>query len=144
MEAFLVSFGIIFVAELGDKSQLMALTFAARYRAVTILIAITDSGIQWENDDLIDKVYLNYKELVKHKPLHGDGTACGGTGEMAGFDCNGDGILTVSDYKDSPNLTAFNKMISDMKQDGTLTKLRVKYLDSMVGRDPTTIPVLTP
>jgi Ca2+/H+ antiporter, TMEM165/GDT1 family len=41
MAAFLVSFGIIFVAELGDKSQLMALTFAARYKALTILIAIT-------------------------------------------------------------------------------------------------------
>jgi putative Ca2+/H+ antiporter (TMEM165/GDT1 family) len=41
MTAFLVSFGIIFVAELGDKSQLMALTFAARYKALTILIAIT-------------------------------------------------------------------------------------------------------
>ncbi len=41
MEAFLLSFGIIFVAELGDKSQLMALTFAARYRASTILVAIT-------------------------------------------------------------------------------------------------------
>jgi Ca2+/H+ antiporter, TMEM165/GDT1 family len=41
MDAFLVSFGIIFVAELGDKSQLMALTFAARYKAVTILAAIT-------------------------------------------------------------------------------------------------------
>ena len=40
MEALLVSFGIIFVAELGDKSQLMALTFAARYRAVTIIVAI--------------------------------------------------------------------------------------------------------
>lgn len=41
MDAFLISFGVIFLAELGDKSQLMALTFAARYRAVTILIAIT-------------------------------------------------------------------------------------------------------
>jgi len=41
MDAFLLSFGLIFVAELGDKSQLMALTFAARYRAVTILLAIT-------------------------------------------------------------------------------------------------------
>jgi len=41
VEAFFLSFGIIFVAELGDKSQLMALTFAARYRALTILIAIT-------------------------------------------------------------------------------------------------------
>jgi Ca2+/H+ antiporter, TMEM165/GDT1 family len=30
VNAFLVSFGVIFVAELGDKSQLMALTFASR------------------------------------------------------------------------------------------------------------------
>ena len=41
MDAVLISFNIIFVAELGDKSQLMAMTFAARYRAVTILVAIT-------------------------------------------------------------------------------------------------------
>ena len=41
MEAFWISFGLIFVAELGDKSQLMAMTFAARYRALTILAAIT-------------------------------------------------------------------------------------------------------
>ena len=45
MEGFLialaVSFGVIFVAELGDKSQLMALTFATRYRARTVLAGIT-------------------------------------------------------------------------------------------------------
>lgn len=41
MTAFLVSFGVIFLAELGDKSQLMALTFATRYRAVPVLIGIT-------------------------------------------------------------------------------------------------------
>ena len=41
MDAFLISFGIIFLAELGDKSQLMAMAFAARYPARTILIAIT-------------------------------------------------------------------------------------------------------
>jgi putative Ca2+/H+ antiporter (TMEM165/GDT1 family) len=41
VHAFLISFGIIFIAELGDKSQLMAMTFAARYRALTILLAIT-------------------------------------------------------------------------------------------------------
>jgi putative Ca2+/H+ antiporter (TMEM165/GDT1 family) len=34
---------VIFVAELGDKSQLMALAFAARYRALPILIGITIS-----------------------------------------------------------------------------------------------------
>lgn len=41
MDAFLISFGVIFLAELGDKSQLMAMTFAARYRAVIVLVAIT-------------------------------------------------------------------------------------------------------
>jgi Ca2+/H+ antiporter, TMEM165/GDT1 family len=41
VDAFLISFGIIFVAELGDKSQLMAMTFAARYKATTIVLAIT-------------------------------------------------------------------------------------------------------
>jgi putative Ca2+/H+ antiporter (TMEM165/GDT1 family) len=41
MNAILVSFAVIFVAEMGDKSQLMALTFATRYRAVPILIGIT-------------------------------------------------------------------------------------------------------
>ena len=41
MEAFLISTAVIFVAELGDKSQLMAMTFAARYRARDVLIGIT-------------------------------------------------------------------------------------------------------
>ncbi|MEQ6899857.1 TMEM165/GDT1 family protein [Nocardioides sp. YIM 152588] len=36
-----MSTAVIFVAELGDKSQLMAMTFAARYRARDVLIAIT-------------------------------------------------------------------------------------------------------
>jgi putative Ca2+/H+ antiporter (TMEM165/GDT1 family) len=39
--AFLLSFGVIFVAELGDKSQLMALAFATRYPAIPVLIGIT-------------------------------------------------------------------------------------------------------
>lgn len=41
MYAFLLSTAVIFVAELGDKSQLMAMTFAARYRARDVIIAIT-------------------------------------------------------------------------------------------------------
>jgi putative Ca2+/H+ antiporter (TMEM165/GDT1 family) len=43
LNAFLLSAAVIFVAELGDKSQLMALTFAARYRARDVLIGITIS-----------------------------------------------------------------------------------------------------
>jgi putative Ca2+/H+ antiporter (TMEM165/GDT1 family) len=41
MDAFLLSFAVIFVAELGDKSQLMALAFATRYRAIDVLIGIS-------------------------------------------------------------------------------------------------------
>jgi len=41
LQATLLSFAVIFVAELGDKSQLMAMTFAARYRFWTVLAAIT-------------------------------------------------------------------------------------------------------
>ncbi|MGW0037915.1 TMEM165/GDT1 family protein [Gordonia sp. NPDC003376] len=39
--ALLLSFGVIFVAELGDKSQLMAMTYALRYRWWVVLAAIT-------------------------------------------------------------------------------------------------------
>jgi putative Ca2+/H+ antiporter (TMEM165/GDT1 family) len=41
VDAFLLSFGVILLAELGDKSQLMALAFASRYRAWTVLVAVT-------------------------------------------------------------------------------------------------------
>ena len=41
MNAFLLSFAVIFVAELGDKSQLMALAFATRYRAIHVLVGIS-------------------------------------------------------------------------------------------------------
>ncbi|WP_433076322.1 TMEM165/GDT1 family protein [Dactylosporangium sp. CA-052675] len=41
LSALAISFGVIFVAELGDKSQLMALTFATRFRTVPVLIGIT-------------------------------------------------------------------------------------------------------
>ena len=41
MDAFLLSFGVIFLAELGDKSQLMAMAFATRYRPLTVLVAVS-------------------------------------------------------------------------------------------------------
>lgn len=43
VEALLVSFGVVFAAELGDKSQLVALAFATRYRALPVLVAISIS-----------------------------------------------------------------------------------------------------
>ncbi|MEO3889559.1 TMEM165/GDT1 family protein [Nonomuraea sp. B5E05] len=41
MEAFWISLGVIFVAELGDKSQLMAMTFATRFKMWPVLLGIT-------------------------------------------------------------------------------------------------------
>ncbi|MER7441149.1 MULTISPECIES: TMEM165/GDT1 family protein [Micromonospora] len=41
LAALVLSFGVIFVAELGDKSQLMALAFATRFKPVPVLIGIT-------------------------------------------------------------------------------------------------------
>lgn len=40
MTAFLISTAVIFVAELGDKSQLMAMTFATRFRMREVLLGI--------------------------------------------------------------------------------------------------------
>ncbi|WP_434041991.1 MULTISPECIES: S8 family serine peptidase [Sorangium] len=69
-----------------------------------VRIAVTDSGILWGDGDLLEKVWLNPGELAPHKPRRADGSPCGGDGELAGFDCNGDGILSVSDYRDTPAL----------------------------------------
>ena len=41
MQAFLLSFALIFVAELGDKSQLVALWFATQYRWWLVITGVT-------------------------------------------------------------------------------------------------------
>lgn len=41
LQAFGVAIGIVFVAELGDKSQLLTLTFAARYRWQVVLLGVS-------------------------------------------------------------------------------------------------------
>jgi putative Ca2+/H+ antiporter (TMEM165/GDT1 family) len=41
VDALLISLGVIFVAELGDKSQLMALAFATRYKPLPVLVGLT-------------------------------------------------------------------------------------------------------
>jgi Ca2+/H+ antiporter, TMEM165/GDT1 family len=40
LEALAVSFGVVFLAELGDKTQLMVLAFATRYRALPVVIGV--------------------------------------------------------------------------------------------------------
>lgn len=43
-EALLLAFVTVFVAELGDKSQLLALSLASRYRAWLLVAAVTTSS----------------------------------------------------------------------------------------------------
>lgn len=40
MSTFFVSLGIVFLAELGDKSQLMSMAFATRYRARQVILGV--------------------------------------------------------------------------------------------------------
>lgn len=73
-----------------------------------VLIAVLDSGIKWDDDDLAEKAYLNLGELATHAPLHADNSPCAPLDPTKPteklFDCNGDGIVTVGDYKDHPTL----------------------------------------
>ncbi|MGZ6092694.1 MAG: FG-GAP-like repeat-containing protein [Polyangiales bacterium] len=64
-----------------------------------VKIAILDSGIKWDEPDLVHKVAINQKELVNAKPLDAAGKPCGGDGELAGFDCNTDGVFDLYDYE---------------------------------------------
>ncbi|MEO1193687.1 MAG: TMEM165/GDT1 family protein [Pseudomonadota bacterium] len=45
LDSLLLSFGIVFLAEMGDKSQLISLAFATRYRAVVVLAAISVASL---------------------------------------------------------------------------------------------------
>ena len=45
VHAFLLSLGVIFVAELGDKSQLMAFAFSTRFSAWRVLAGITAAAV---------------------------------------------------------------------------------------------------
>lgn len=69
-----------------------------------VVIAVTDTGVLWDEPDLLDKIFINHRELSAHKPLHADQSACAGTGDFVGFDCNGDGAFTISDYAESLNV----------------------------------------
>ena len=44
--------------------------------------------------------------------------------------------------KSSPNLAAFNELIEEMKKDGTLDRLKAKYLTPELSVDPSKLPVL--
>jgi MYXO-CTERM domain-containing protein len=89
----------------------MSIDLAWRYSRGddAVRIAVTDSGIEWDNADLRERIWLNADELQAHKPTKPDKSPCGGTGALAELDCNGDGIFNIVDYEGSPNVTDRNK-----------------------------------
>ena len=98
-------------------------------------IAVIDSGIEWDNKDLVNKVLLNVGELKGEKrPQTAAGAVCGGTGELAGYDCNGDGIFNVADYRDDPRISPAvvgEKCFTD----GERTKLGADRIKGDVNRN---------
>jgi hypothetical protein len=64
-----------------------------------VKIAVLDSGIHWDNTDLTHTAAINEKELVNAKPLDKDGKPCGGDGDLAGFDCDKNGVFDLYDYE---------------------------------------------
>src|SRR6185312_14088027 len=69
---------------------------AERGRADAV-VAILDDGIEWGQRGLRDQIHLNTGELPY--PEHADGSSCGS------YDCDGDGVVNVEDYKDDPRVT---------------------------------------
>ncbi|MCC6214765.1 MAG: VCBS repeat-containing protein [Polyangiaceae bacterium] len=102
-----------------DTAAGMSVDLAWRYGIGDdrVLIAVLDSGIKWDEDDLLEKAYLNRGELGKpgQLPVMAGGGACAPLDASKPgvdlFDCNGDGIFTVGDYADHP-------AVSDLNQNG--------------------------
>ena len=45
------------------------------------------------------------RSFANHKPQHMDGSVCGGSGVLAGYDCDGDGVFSMNDYAADPRMT---------------------------------------
>ncbi len=90
-----------------ETSSGMSIDLAWRYTIGddAVRIAVTDSGIKWDEVQIIESAWLNPVELSAHKPTMADGSPCGGTGAVEGYDCNGDGFFTVADYAVGPTPT---------------------------------------
>jgi MYXO-CTERM domain-containing protein len=95
-----------------ESASGMSIDLAWRYSQGSddVLIAVTDSGIRWNEGDLLESAWLNPAELESFKPKQADGSDCADilddnqNVKLAGYDCNGDGIFTVSDYAETPAL----------------------------------------
>ncbi len=65
MEAFLVSTGLVALAEIGDKTQLLSLVLAARYDSLVAVVAGTTLGMVLAN---VPVVFFG-EALAKRMPV---------------------------------------------------------------------------
>lgn len=70
-----------------------------------VVIGELDSGIKWDSSSLINKFYLNARELASCAPPGADTAAAD---PFVGFDVNGDGLFNIRDYDDAPWLEDVN------------------------------------
>jgi hypothetical protein len=61
------------------------------------VVAVGDSGVDWSNSDLINKIYLNVAELPL--PQGSDGV------DAEQHDRNGDGLVNIQDYSEDPRVS---------------------------------------
>lgn len=59
MTAFITAFIMVFLAELGDKTQLLVMTFAAKYKWQTVMFAVLFSTILNHLVAILIGIYLN-------------------------------------------------------------------------------------
>ena len=63
-----------------------------------VVIAILDSGFDWNSGQLVNKWYLNAAELPEPQDASGESTA-------GIYDLNGDGVFNMRDWADDPRLS---------------------------------------
>lgn len=86
------------------------LAWATTIGSPRAILTVADAGLDWSDRDLLSRVRLNIGELrsATAAPLRGDGTPCApldpSQPTLDPFDCDGDGVLTVNDYRDHPSL----------------------------------------
>src|SRR2546428_2854329 len=100
-----------------------------------VVVAILDSGVNYDHEDLRNKIWLNRGELPV--PM---GACCAGAPVSDPWDCNADGVFNVQDY-------ACDARVTDSNGDGALDRgdLRVfvngldddddGYVDDLSGWD---------
>jgi hypothetical protein len=78
----------------------------------SVIIAVLDSGIEWDHSQLLQKHWINRGELPL--PQIADGSEC------AAYDCDGNGVFNVLDYALDPRIDAASGINATAHPDSVL------------------------